>query len=91
MKQEKMYSMVEEWFKVKSKIRKEEFCHQHNVTRDTLGYWVTHYNKSKLGKQQNIIPVSIKSSMSTQSSLSTLDNTPQVELQLPSGIILKIY
>ncbi len=93
MKKETMYSHVEAWKKEKGKISKEEFCNRNKISKDSLGYWLTRYNKefkysSNKKEQSEFIPVKIKEETSKKENKKT---KARVEIELPTGVILRIY
>ncbi len=93
MKKETMYSHVEAWKKEKGTISKEEFCNKNKISKDSLGYWLTRYNKeftnsSKKKEQLEFIPVEIKEETLKQEKEKA---KVKVEIELPTGLILRIY
>jgi transposase-like protein len=87
---EKMYSIVERWFQ--SPGLKEDFCKTHGVNLHKLNYWIKKYNKEngiirkKPAPSGDFIPLTVKESLTREQS-----PTPEIELDLPHGIRLRIF
>ena len=85
-----MYLLVEQWFKMKHSIRKQDFCNQHHIGIHSLNYWIKKYHKDEhpieFSSSGNFVPLTIKESLTRETGI-----TPEIELDLPHGIRLRIY
>ena len=83
-----MYPMVKLWFE--SSMPKPDFCKKHDVSYHGLNYWIKKYNKGthlvKPTAPSGFIPLTIKESLTRETG-----TTPEIELDLPHGIRLRIY
>jgi hypothetical protein len=83
-----MYPLVKRWFE--SSMPKKEFCRKHNVGYYSLNYWIKKYNKEKHpvkpSPSTGFVPLTIKESLTRETG-----TTPEIELDLPHGIRLRIY
>lgn len=89
-KQEKMFLLVDQWRK--SGITRKAFAREHGVTHSSLEYWCrkrdmkTRKRTAAASEFVEIIP-----SRDPEPGVSENKSTAMVELELPSGIKLKIY
>ena len=85
---QEMYPIVELWYK--SSLLKRDFCKQHKIKTNCLSYWITKYRKEKHTNQSlpsdGFIPLTIKESVTREAGI-----TPEIELDLPHGIRLRIF
>ena len=89
---EKMYPLVERWFA--SPGLEEDFCRTHGVNLHKLNYWIKRYNKehgirrrSRAGTALGeFVPLTVKESVIREQA-----PAPEIELDLPHGIRLRIY
>lgn len=85
-----MYPLVEQWFTQKPSMLKQDFCKQQEVSYHCLNYWIHKYNKEAstgmYSRGDGFIPLTIKESVTRESGI-----TPEIELELPHGIRLRIY
>ena len=85
---QEMYNLVELWYR--SSLLKRDFCKQHKVKLSCLNYWITKYRKEKHANESQpsngFIPLTIKESMTREAGI-----TPEIELDLPHGIRLRIF
>jgi transposase-like protein len=83
-----MYPLVKLWFE--SSMQKKDFCKKHGVSYHGLNYWIKKYNKGthpvKPTAPSGFIPLTIKESLTRETG-----TTPEIELDLPHGIRLRIY
>lgn len=81
-----MYPMVTEW--MERSERKAEFCQRNSISQSCLGYWVAKYKKEKdIDSTAGFVPIQMKEKHTTGKSV----NNPRVELDLPLGIVLRIF
>jgi hypothetical protein len=87
---QEMYPLVQQWYKNKKSILKEDFCDKFNIEIHKLNYWIKKYNKEthpvKSPSKGEFIPLTIKESLTRETG-----STPEIELDLPHGIRLRIY
>lgn len=87
---QEMYPLVQQWYQHKNSILKEDFCDQFNIEIHKLNYWIKKYNKEthpvKSPSKGEFIPLTIKESLTRETG-----STPEIELDLPHGIRLRIY
>ena len=85
---QEMYPIVEMWFR--SSALKRDFCKQHKIKTNCLNYWITKYRKEQKDEKSSLsngfIPLNIKESLTRETGI-----TPEIELDLPHGIRLRIY
>jgi len=85
---QEMYPLVKLWFE--SSMAKEDFCKKHDIGYHSLNYWIKKYNKEthpvKSSAPSRFIPLTIKESLIRETGA-----TPEIELDLPHGIRLRIY
>ena len=83
-----MYPLVKLW--LESSIVKQDFCEQHNVSYHCLNYWIKKFNNetppAKSPSTGEFIPLTIKESLTRETG-----TRPEIELDLPHGIRLRIY
>jgi hypothetical protein len=100
-----MYPLVKLWFE--SSMQKKDFCKKHGISYHGLNYWIKKYNKGthpvkptapsgfiynkgthpvKPTAPSGFIPLTIKESLTRETG-----TTPEIELDLPHGIRLRIY
>ncbi|WP_430937380.1 IS66 family insertion sequence element accessory protein TnpA [Saccharicrinis sp. 156] len=89
-KQEKMFLLVDQWRK--SGMTRKAFAQEYGVTDSSLEYWCRKRD-NKLGKRTAAAGefVEIIPNQDSESDVAKNKNTIMVELELPSGIKLKIY
>lgn len=87
---QKMYPLVEQWLKIKHSMLKQDFCKQHRISYHSLNYWINRYNKEEQSEMVtpsgSFVPLTIKESLTRETGI-----TPEIELDLPHGIRLRIY
>ena len=87
---QEMYPMVLEWLRVKSSMQKQAFCKQHEVGMHCLNYWIHKYHKEEQSEidpsSGSFVPLTIRESLTRETGIS-----PEIELDLPHGIRLRIY
>jgi len=87
---QEMYPLVLQWFKAKSSTQKPDFCKQHDVGMHCLNYWIHKYHKEEHSEMDplsgSFVPLTIKESLTRETGIS-----PEIELDLPHGIRLRIY
>jgi len=84
---QEMYPLVRLW--LESTLLKQDFCEKHAVSYHCLNYWIKKYRKEKqLGttSSSGFVPITIKESLTRETGV-----TPEIELDLPHGIRLRIY
>ena len=86
---QEMYSLVQRWFK--SPGLKEDFCNRHGVKIHKLNYWIKKYNKETGSRpsstvSEGFVPITVKGSTTKEST-----PKPEIELDLPHGIRLRIF
>ena len=85
---QEMYPLVEKWYE--STISKQNFCEKNNVNYHCLNYWIRKYRQEKqtvdLLPSRGFVPLTIKESLTRETGI-----TPEIELDLPHGIRLRIY
>ena len=83
-----MYPLVKLWFE--SSMQKKDFCKKHGVSYHGLNYWIKKYNKGthpvKPTAPSGFIPLTIKESLTRETG-----SSPEIELDLPHGIRMRIY
>lgn len=83
-----MYPLVKLWFE--SSMPKPDFCKKHSVSYNGLNYWIKKYNKEthpvKSSTLSGFVPLTIKESLTRETGA-----RPEIELDLPHGIRLRIY
>jgi hypothetical protein len=87
-RKQEMYPLVKLW--LESSMGKLDFCQQHNVGYHSLNYWIKKYNREtqhgKVPAPGGFIPLTIKESLTRETG-----TRPEIELDLPHGIRLRIY
>ena len=87
---QEMYPLVLQWLKVKYSIPKQDFCKQHDVGMHCLNYWINKYRKEERSEMDppsgSFVPLTIRESLTRETGIS-----PEIELDLPHGIRLRIY
>ena len=87
---QEMYPLVLQWFKAKPSTQKPDFCKQHHIGMHCLNYWIHKYHKEGQSEMftssGGFVPLTIKESLTRESGIS-----PEIELDLPHGIRLRIY
>jgi hypothetical protein len=85
-----MYPLVLQWFKAKPSMQKPDFCKQHHIGMHCLNYWIHKYHKEGQSEMftpsGGFVPLTIKESLTRETGIS-----PEIELDLPHGIRLRIY
>jgi transposase-like protein len=85
---QEMYPLVKLWFE--SSMQKNDFCKKHGVSYHGLNYWIKKYNKGthpvKPTAPSGFIPLTIRESLTRETG-----SSPEIELDLPHGIRLRIY
>ncbi len=92
MKKETMYAHAEAWLQEKGNISKATFCQRNRISQTQLSYWVTRYNKefnrASKAEQPEFIPIEVKEEPTKKSK----DKAKvKVEIEFPTGVILKIF
>jgi len=84
-KKNKMFSLVGQWRE--SGLSRKVFANQHGIRTTSFDYWCKkQYNEVvKNGDQPTFIELTSNSGPSEQI------NHPQIEIKLPSGLLIKIY
>ena len=88
---QEMYPLVLQWLKVKPSIQKPDFCKQHDIGMHCLNYWIHKYHKEERSEMDpppsgSFVPLTIRESLTRETGI-----TPEIELDLPHGIRLRIY
>ena len=87
-RKQEMYPLVKLWFD--SSMLKQDFCRKHDIGYHSLNYWIKKYHKEKhpikSSSSVGFVPLTIKESLTRESGVS-----PEIELDLPHGIRLRIY
>ncbi len=80
---------IEKWHK--SKMSKNQYCHQENLSKSTFGYWLKKYKtekgqevSSRKSKDKSFIPVRVNSSLNT---VDTFESP--IEIYYPNGVLLR--
>ncbi len=84
---QEMYPLVRLW--LESTLLKQDFCKKHDVSYHCLNYWIKKYRKEKqpgTTSPRGFVPITIKESLTRETGI-----TPEIELDLPHGIRLRIY
>jgi hypothetical protein len=83
---QEMYPLVKLWYE--SSMHKPDFCEKHKVSYHCLNYWIKKYRKEKQlsTSLRGFVPLTIKESLTRETGI-----TPEIELDLPHGIRLRIY
>jgi len=83
-----MYPLVKLWFE--SSMVKKDFCKRHEIGYHCLNYWINKYNieihPEKSTSAGEFIPLTIKESLTRETG-----TRPEIELDLPHGIRLRIF
>ena len=84
-KKRKMFSLVGQWRE--SGLSRKVFAKQHNIPRTSFSYWCKKQSNEvvKSGEQPTFIE------LTSNAGARELINRPQIELKLPSGLVIKIY
>jgi hypothetical protein len=84
-KKSKMFSLVGQWRE--SGLSRMVFAKQHGIRATSFDYWCKkQYNEVvKNGAQPTFIE------LTSNAGAPELINRPQIELNLPSGLVIKIY
>ena len=87
-RKQEMYPLVKLWFE--SSMPKPDFCKKHEIGYHSLNYWIKKYNKEthsvKPSTPSGFVPLTIKESLTRETG-----TRPEIELDLPHGIRLRIY
>jgi hypothetical protein len=86
---QEMYPLVQQWLLAKRSMQKQDFCKQHDISYHCLNYWIHKYHKEEsgmFGPSGSFVPLTIKESVTRETGI-----TPEIELDLPHGIRLRIY
>ena len=87
---QEMYPLVEQWLKLKHSMHKPDYCKQYHIGMHCLNYWIHKYHKEQqsgmVGPSGSFVPLTIKESLTRETGIS-----PEIELDLPHGIRLRIY
>jgi len=87
-RKQEMYPLVKRWFV--SSIPKPDFCKKHEIGYHSLNYWIKKYNKEthpvEPSTPSGFVPLTIKESLTRETG-----TRPEIELDLPHGIRLRIY
>ncbi len=85
---QEMYPLVKLWFE--NSMSKPDFCKKHEIGYHSLNYWIKKYNKethpAKSPSTGEFFPLTIKESLTRETG-----TRPEIELDLPHGIRLRIY
>ena len=85
-----MYPLLQQWFKYKNSMLKEDFCEKFHIDIHRLNYWIKKYIKEmhpvKSPSTGEFILLTIKESVTRETG-----SAPVIELDLPHGIRLRIY
>lgn len=85
---QEMYPLVKLWFE--SSMLKQDFCKKHDIGYHSMNYWIKKYRKEntpvKSSSSGEFIPLTIKESLTRETG-----TRPEIELDLPHGIRLRIY
>jgi hypothetical protein len=83
-KKEKMFSMVEQWRK--SGLTRNEFAMQNGIKSASFDYWCRkQFNEVEKAERPTFIEIGHHSVLSVDK------KDPQVEMEFPGGLRLKIY
>ena len=84
-KKRKMFSLVEKWRE--SNLTRKVFANQHGIRSTSFDYWCKKQSNElvKNGDQPTFIELT-----SNEREREPV-NRPQIELNLPSGLVIKIY
>ena len=87
---QEMYPLVLQWLQVKQTMQKPAFCKQHHIGVHCLNYWIHKYHKEEHSEMEpasgSFVPLTIRESLTRETGI-----TPEIELDLPHGIRLRIY
>lgn len=85
-KKSKMFSLVGQWRE--SGLSRKVFAKQHGIGSTSFDYWCKKQSNElvKNGDQPTFIELT-----SNAAGARELINRPQIELKLPSGLVIKIY
>jgi len=79
-----MFPLVEQWRK--TDLKKNDYAEQHGISIATFRYWCRkHYEEVLRGRKSKFIEID------HHQIFPDVERKPQVELDLPSGLRLKIY
>ena len=82
------YPLIKLWFE--STMLKRDFCVKRDISYHRMNYWINKYRKEKQPEaslsSRGFIPLTIKESLTRETGI-----TPEIELDLPHGIRLRIY
>lgn len=84
-KKSKMFSLVGQWRG--SGLSRKVFANQHGIRSTSFDYWCKKQSDEvvKNGDQPTFIE------LTSNAGARELINRPQIELKLPSGLVIKIY
>jgi transposase-like protein len=77
-----MFGIVEQW--QQSGKSQNQFCAENGIRLHTLGYWVKRYRQSQAG-HEGFASVSIGGEAERNPA------TPRIEVELPGGLVVRIY
>ena len=87
---QEMYPVVLQWLEAKDSMQKQDFCKQRDIGMHCLNYWIHKYHKEEqsgiFSPTGSFVPLTIKESLTRETGIS-----PEIELDLPHGIRLRIY
>jgi hypothetical protein len=84
-KKSKMFSLVGQWRE--SGLSRKVFANQHGIRSTSFDYWCKKQSNEVLKKGDQ--PTFIELASNTEER--ELINHPQIEIKLPSGLLIKIY
>ena len=84
-KKRKMFFLVEKWRE--SNLTRKVFANQHGIRSTSFDYWCKKQSNEVLKNVDQ--PTFIE--LTTNSGSREPVNRPQIELNLPSGLVIKIY
>ena len=88
-KRDKMFALIEEW-KNSGKTQKQ-FSREQGIKYSTFLYWKKKYRESSTESQNNgFLPLEVVASSENDPTMDKT-NQPRVEVELSSGITLRIY
>lgn len=77
-----MFGIVEQW--QQSGKSQNQFCTENGIRLHTLGYWVRKYRQLQMGHEGF-------ASVSIGGETERIHTTPRIEVELPGGLVVRVY
>ena len=87
-KQDRMFALIKKW--EESGKTKKQFSQENGIKYSTFLYWMKKYRESTSGRDNGFLPLEVVASGENDPTMDQT-NQPRVEVELSSGITLRIY